>query len=142
VDPKDQLKFRLTIDTLERASERVAGDAVLIDFQDPEKVLGDVIEGPQDNHVVFFKVPVHHSDLRVKRRSWSTTPRVTPRGRGKVIGCSQLGRQAKTSRAPARAWGIARSRLSFARSIQDKVSRKPTPAAKSSKKGVVIYTSP
>jgi hypothetical protein len=32
--------------------------------------------------------------------------------------------------------------LSFARSIQDKVSRKPTPAAKSSKKGENIYTSP
>jgi hypothetical protein len=142
VDPKDQLKFGFAVDPFEWASDRVAGDAVLIDFQDLEKVLGDVIEGPQDNHVVFFEVPVHHSDLRVKRRSWSTTPRVTPRGRGKVIGCSQLGRQAKTSRAPARAWGIAKSRLNLARSIQDKVSRKPTPAAKSSKKGVDIYTSP
>jgi hypothetical protein len=108
VDPKDQLKFRLTVDPFERASDRVAGDAVLIDIQDFEKVLWNVIEGPQDNNVVFFEVPVCHSDLRVKRRSWR----------------------------------IARSRLSFARSIQDKVSRKPTPAAKSSKKGVVIYTSP
>jgi hypothetical protein len=142
VDPKDQLKFGLAVDPFERASDRVAGDAVLIDVQDLEQVLWNVIKGAQDNNVVFFEVPVRHSDLRVKRRSWSTTPRVTPRGMGKVIGCSQLGRQAKTSRAPARAWGIARSRLSFARSIQDKVSRKPTPAAKSSKKGVVIYTSP
>jgi hypothetical protein len=142
VDPKDQLKFGLTVDPFEGASDRVAGDAVFKDFPNFEEVFWNVIEGPQDNHVVFFKVPVCHSDLRVKRRSWSTTPRVTPSGRGKGIGCSQLGRQAKTSRAPARAWGIARSRLSFARSIQDKVSRKPTPAAKSSKKGVVIYTSP
>jgi hypothetical protein len=68
--------------------------------------------------------------------------KVTPRGMGKVIGCSQLGRQAKTSRAPARAWEIASSRLNCARSIQDKVSRKPIPADKSSKKGVNIYTSP
>jgi hypothetical protein len=142
VDPKDQLKFRLAVDPFERAGDCVAGDAVLIDVQDLEQVLWNVIEGAQDNNVVFFEVPVYHSDLRVSRRSWSTTPSVTPRGRGKVIGCSQLGRQAKTSRAPARAWGIARSRLSFARSIQDKVSRKPTPAAKSSKKGVDIYTSP
>jgi hypothetical protein len=142
VDPKDQLKFGLAVDPFEWASDRVAGDAVLIDVQDLEEVFWNVIEGLQDNNVVFFEVPVHHSDLRVKRRSWSTTPRVTPRGRGKVIGWSQLGRQAKTSRAPARAWGIARSRLSFARSIQDKVSRKPTPAAKSSKKGENIYTSP
>jgi hypothetical protein len=142
VNPKDQLKFRLAVDPFQRASDRVAGDAVLIDVQDLEEVFWNVIEGAQDNHVVFFEVPVRHSDLRVKRRSWSTTPRVTPRGRGKVIGCSQLGRQAKTSRAPARAWGIAKSRLSFARSIQDKVSRKPTPAASSSKKGENIYTSP
>jgi hypothetical protein len=142
VDPKDQLKFRLTVDPFERASDCVAGDAVLIDVQDLEEVFWNVIEGAQDNHVVFFEVPVHHSDLRVSRRSGSTTPRVTPRGMGKVIGCSQLGRQAKTSRAPARVWGIARSRLSFDRSIQDKVSRKPTPAAKSSKKGENIYTSP
>jgi hypothetical protein len=142
VDPKDQLKFGLAIDPFERAGDRVAGDAVLIDVQDLEQVLWNVIKGAQDNNVVFFEVPVSHSDLRVSRRSGSTTPRVTPRGRGKVIGCSQLGRQAKTSRAPARAWGIAKSRLSFARSIQDKVSRKPTPAAKSSKKGVNIYTSP
>jgi hypothetical protein len=142
VDPKDQLKFGLAVDPFERASDRVASDAVLIDIQDFEEVFWNVIKGPQDNNVVFFEVPVRHSDLRVKRRSWSTTPRVTPSGRGKVIGCSQLGRQAKTSRAPARAWGIAISRLSFARSIQDKVSRKPTPAAKSSKKGVDIYTSP
>jgi hypothetical protein len=142
VDPKDQLKFGLTVDPFERTGDRVAGDAILIDIQDLEEVFLNVIEGAQDNHVVFFEVPVRHSDLRVKRRSWSTTPRVTPRGRGKVIGCSQLGRQAKTSRAPARAWGIARSRLSFARSIQDKASRKPTPAAKSSKKGENIYTSP
>jgi hypothetical protein len=142
VDPKDQLKFGLAVDPFERASDRVAGDAVLIDVQDLEEVFWNVIEGAQDNHVVFFEVPVHHSDLRVSRRSGSTTPRVTPRGMGKVIGCSQLGRQAKTSRAPARVWGIARSRLSFDRSIQDKVSRKPTPAAKSSKKGENIYTSP
>jgi hypothetical protein len=142
VDPKDQLKFRLTVDPFERASDCVAGDAVLIDVQDLEEVFWNVIEGAQDNHVVFFEVPVHHSDLRVSRRSGSTTPRVTPRGMGKVIGCSQLGRQAKTSRAPARVWGIARSRLSFDRSIQDKVSRKPTPAAKSSKKGENIYISP
>jgi hypothetical protein len=142
VDPKDQLKFGFAVDPFERAGERVAGDAVLIDFQDLEQVFWNVIEGPQDNNVVFFEVPVHHSALRVKRRSWSTTPRVTPRGRGKVIGCSQLGRQAKTSSAPARPWGIARSRLNLFLSIQDKVSRKPTPAAKSSKKGVVIYTSP
>jgi hypothetical protein len=142
VDPKDQLKFGLTVDPFERAGDRVAGDAILIDVQDLEEVFWNVIEGAQDNNVVFFEVPVHHSDLRVSRRSGRTIPRVTPRGRGKVIGCSQLGRQAKTSRAPARAWGIARSRLSFARSIQDKVSRKPTPAANSSKKGVVIYTSP
>jgi hypothetical protein len=139
VDPKDQLKFGLTVDPFERAGDRVAGDAVLIDIQDLEQVFWNVIEGAQDNHVVFFEVPVHHSDLRVKR---STTPRVTPRGRGKVIGCSQLGRQAKTSRAPARAWGIARLRPNLFLSIQDKVSRKPTPAAKSSKKGVDIYTSP
>jgi hypothetical protein len=142
VDPKDQLKFGLAVDPFERASDCVAGDAVLIDIQDLEQVFWNVIEGAQDNNVVFFEVPVHHSDLRVRRRSWSTTPRVTPRGRGKVIGCSQLGRQAKTSRAPARAWGIARSRLNLARSIQDKVSRKLTPAAKSSKKGENIYTSP
>jgi hypothetical protein len=142
VDPKDQLKFGLAVDPFQRAGDRVAGDAILIDIQDLEKVFWNVIKGTQDNNVVFFEVPVRHSALRVKRRSWSTTPRVTPRGRGKVIGCSQLGRQAKTSRAPARAWGIAKSRLSFARSIQDKVSRKPTPAAKSSKKGVDIYTSP
>jgi hypothetical protein len=142
VDPKDQLKFGFAVDPFERASDRVAGDAVLIDVQDPEKVFWNVIEGTQDNNVVFFEVPVHHSDLRVKRRSWSTTPRVTPRGIGKVIGCSQLGRQAKTSRAPARAWGIERSRLNLFLSIQDKVSRKPTPAAKSSKKGENIYTSP
>jgi hypothetical protein len=142
VDPKDQLKFGFTIDPFERSCDRVAGDAVLIDIQDLEQVFWNVIKGAQDNNVVFFEGPVSHSALRVKRRAWSTTPRVTPRGRGKVIGCSQLGRQAKTSRAPARAWGIAKSRLSFARSIQDKVSRKPTPAAKSSKKGVDIYTSP
>jgi hypothetical protein len=142
VDPKDQLKFGFAVDPFERASDRVASDAVLIDVQDPEKVFWNVIEGTQDNNVVFFEVPVSHSALRVSRRSWSTTPRVTPRGMGKVIGCSQLGRQAKTSRAPARAWGIARSRLNLFLSIQDKVSRKPTPAAKSSKKGENIYTSP
>jgi hypothetical protein len=142
VDPKDQLKFGFAVDPFERAGDRVAGDAVLIDVQDLEEVFWNVIEGAQGNHVVFFEVPVHHSDLRVKRRSWSTTPRVTPRGIGKVIGCSQLGRQAKTSRAPARAWGIERSRLNLFLSIQDKVSRKPTPAAKSSKKGENIYTSP
>jgi hypothetical protein len=142
VDPKDQLKFGLTVDPFERAGDRVAGDAVLIDIQDLEEVFWNVIKGAQDNHVVFFEVPVHHSDLRVRRRSGRTIPRVTPRGRGKVIGCSQLGRQAKTSRAPARAWGIARSRPNLFLSIQDKVSRKPTPAAKSSKKGVDIYTSP
>jgi hypothetical protein len=142
VDPKNQLKFGFAVDPFERASDRVASDAVLIDIQDFEKVLWNVIKGAQDNNVVFFEVPVHHSDLRVKRRSWSTTPRVTPSGRGKVIGCSQLGRQAKTSRAPARAWGIARSRLNLFLSIQDKASRKPTPAAKNSKKGESIYTSP
>jgi hypothetical protein len=142
VDAKDQLKFGLAVDSFERASDRVASDAVLIDIQDFEEVFWNVIKGPQDNNVVFFEVPVCHSDLRVKRRSWSTTPSVTPRGRGKVIGWSQLGRQAKTSRAPARAWGIAKSRPNRARSIQDKVSRKPTPATKSSKKGENIYTSP
>jgi hypothetical protein len=61
---------------------------------------------------------------------------------GKGMGWSQLGRQAKTNSAPARAWGIARSRPNLFLSIQDKVSRKPTPAAISSKKGVNIYTSP
>jgi hypothetical protein len=45
VDPQDQLKTGLAIDTLEGTSERVAGDAVVIDFPDLEKVLGDVIEG-------------------------------------------------------------------------------------------------
>jgi len=38
---------------------------------------------------------------------------------GKGMGWSQLGRQAKTSSAPARAWGIARVRPNRARSIQD-----------------------
>jgi hypothetical protein len=142
MDPQDQLKTGLAIDTLEGASERVAGDAVVKDFPHLEKVLRDVIKSPQDNDVVFFEVPVRHSDLRVSRRSGRTTPSVTPSGMGKGMGWSQLGRQAKTSRAPARAWGIARSRLNFARSIQDRVSRTPTPAAISSKKGVNIYTSP
>jgi hypothetical protein len=142
VDPQDQLKTGFAIDTLEGTRERVAGDAVVIDFPDLEKVLRNVIEGTQDNHVVFFEVPVRHSGLRVSRRSGSTTPRVTPSGMGKGMGWSHAGRQAKTSSAPARAWGTARSRPNFARSIQDKVSRKPTPAAMSSKKGVNIYTSP
>jgi hypothetical protein len=142
VDPQDQLKTGFAIDPFEGTCERVAGDAVVKDFPHLEKVLGDVIEGTQDNHVIFFEVPVCHSDLRVSRRSGRTTPRATPSGMGKGMGWSQLGRQAKTSRAPARAWGIARSRPNLFLSIQDRVSRTPTPAATSSKKGVNIYTSP
>ena len=45
VDPQDQLKTGLAIDTLEGTSERVAGDAVVKDFPHLEKVFGDVIEG-------------------------------------------------------------------------------------------------
>jgi len=45
VDPQDQLKTGFAVDTLEGTCERVAGDAVVIDFPDLEKVLGDVIEG-------------------------------------------------------------------------------------------------
>jgi hypothetical protein len=142
VDPQDQLKTGLAVYTRKGTCECVAGDAVVKDFPHLEKVFWNVIEGTQDNNVFFFEVPVCHSDLRVSRRSGSTTPRVTPRGMGKGMGWSQLGRQAKTSRAPARAWGIARSRPNRTRRIQDKVSRKPTPAAISSKKGVNIYTSP
>ena len=103
VDPHDQLKTGFAVDPRKGTRQRVAGDAVLIDVQDLEKVLGNVIEGAKDNHVVFFEVPVRHSDLRVSRRSGSTTPSVTPSGMGKGMGWSQLGRLAKTSSAPARA---------------------------------------
>jgi hypothetical protein len=45
VDPQDQRKTGLAIDTLEGTRERVAGDAVVKDFPDLEQVFWNVIEG-------------------------------------------------------------------------------------------------
>ena len=54
VDPQDQLETGFAVDTRKGSCERVAGDAVVKDFPDLEQVLGNVIEGAQDNHVVFL----------------------------------------------------------------------------------------
>ena len=36
VDPQDQLQSGFAVDTLKRSRQRVAGDAVVVDFPDPE----------------------------------------------------------------------------------------------------------
>tara|TARA_R110000787_G_scaffold286410_1_gene404692 strand:- start:780 stop:1220 length:441 start_codon:yes stop_codon:yes gene_type:complete len=121
--------------------------AVLVDFIDLEHVFGDVLEGPNKNmnagrkFLLVNNFSSHAYRLRTKK-SGSRTPRVKLTGKGNIIGWSQLGKQAKIRKAPATACGTSRLRSNFFLSPQDKVSRKPTPAAISSVKVVNIYTSP
>ena len=102
MDPQDQLKTGLAVDTFEWSRDRVSGDAVVVDFPDLEQVLRDVVEAAQDNNVVFFEMRLGYEAFLTNSRSGKTAPRVTLIGRGKATGTSQLGRKAQTSKSNAR----------------------------------------
>ncbi len=44
-DPQDQLQRRFSVLAFQRPRERVAADAVVIDFVDLKQVFGDVVDG-------------------------------------------------------------------------------------------------
>jgi hypothetical protein len=132
VDPQDQLKTGLAVDPFERSCDRVAGDAVVVDFPDLEKVLRNVVEAAQDNNVVFFEMPLGHEALLTNSRSGKTAPRVTLIGKGKVTGTSQPGKAAQTSKSTARVCGRAKDSPQRAFICHCKASRRAPPATASS----------